>query len=221
MKKNVLAIVALAALSLTACKKGEKIESTSTTEAAAQTAEAVVYGVTTAASQVNWEANKLAGGGHTGTISIKEGEVFVTDGVLTGGKFIIDMNTINVTDVTDPEMKGNLEAHLKGATEENADHFFNVSQFPVSTFEITNVVDNNGDKTVEGNLTIKGTSHSIKFPATINVTDTEVAITSEEFEIDRTLWNVNYNSGSVIEDLAGDKIINDNVKIKVAIQVAK
>src|SRR5690554_7891893 len=82
MKKNVLAIVALAALSFTACKKGETT-STATNEAAEQTADAVVYNVTTAASLINWEANKLAGGGHTGTISIQNGEVFATDGVLT------------------------------------------------------------------------------------------------------------------------------------------
>lgn len=220
MKKNVLAIVALAALSFTACKKGETT-STATNEAAEQTADAVVYNVTTAASLINWEANKLAGGGHTGTISIQNGEVFATDGVLTGGKFVIDMTSINVTDLTDPEMKGNLEAHLKGTTEENADHFFNTSQFPTSTFEITNVLDNNGNQIIEGSLTIKGTTHSIQFPAQVNVTDTEVTINSEEFEIDRTLWNVNYNSGSVIKDLAGDKVINDNIKLNVAIQVAK
>lgn len=220
MKKNVLTIVALAALSFTACKKGETT-STTTNEATEQTADAVVYNVTTAASLINWEASKLAGGGHTGTISIEEGEVFTTDGVLTGGKFVIDMNSINVTDLTDPEMKGNLEAHLKGATEENADHFFNTSKYPTSTFEITNVVDNNENQIIEGNLTIKGTTHSIQFPAEVNITDTEVTINSEEFEIDRTLWNVNYNSGSVIKDLASDKVINDNIKLSVAIQVAK
>src|SRR5690606_3038404 len=110
---------------------------------------------------------------------------------------------------------------LKGATEENADHCFNTSKYPTSTFEITNVVDNNENQIIEGNLTIKGTTHSIQFPAEVNITDTEVTINSEEFEIDRTLWNVNYNSGSVIKDLASDKVINDNIKLSVAIQVAK
>src|SRR5690554_7893288 len=67
---------------------------------------------------------------------------------MTGGRFIVDMNSITVTDLTDAEMKGNLEGHLKGATAENADHFFNVSQFPTSSFEVTNVAEENGQHMV-------------------------------------------------------------------------
>ena len=222
MKKNVLAIVALAALSLTACKKeNAAVETHETAETTEQTTDAVSFKIDAGASKIDWIGSKLSGSQHTGTIALQGGEVFVTDNALTGGRFIVDMNTITVTDLTDAEMKGNLEAHLKGATEENADHFFNVSQFSTSSFEITNVVEENDNHMIEGNLTIKGTTHNIKFPANVSITANEVVLNSEEFEIDRTRWNVNYNSGSVIKDLAGDKVINDNIKLTVTVKAAK
>jgi len=222
MKKNVLAIVAFAALSFTACKKeNSAVETNEAAEATEQTTDAVSYRVNADESRIDWIGSKLSGSQHTGTISVQGGEVFITDNVMTGGRFIVDMNSITVTDLTDAEMKGNLEGHLKGATAENADHFFNVSQFPTSSFEVTNVAEENGQHMVEGNLTIKGTTHNIKFPATVTITENEVVINSDEFEIDRTKWNVNYNSGSVVKDLAGDKVISDNIKLTVTVKATK
>lgn len=222
MKKNVLALVAFAALSLTACKKeNTTVETTDAVETTTQTADAVTYNAIAADSKIDWVGGKVSGDQHTGTIALKEGQVFVTNNAVTGGKFTIDMNSIVVTDITDAEMKAGLEGHLKGATAENADHFFNVSKFPTAAFEITKVSEENGKQMVEGNLTIKEATHAIKFPATVTVTDADVTIASDEFEIDRTKWAVNYNSGSVVKDLAGDKVINDNIKLKLAVKATK
>ena len=222
MKKNVLALVAFAALSLTACKKeNTTVETTDAVETTTQTADAVTYNAVAADSKIDWVGGKVSGDQHTGTIALKEGQVFVTNNAVTGGKFTIDMNSIVVTDITDAEMKAGLEGHLKGATAENADHFFNVSKFPTAAFEITKVSEENGKQMVEGNLTIKEATHAIKFPATVTVTDADVTIASDEFEIDRTKWAVNYNSGSVVKDLAGDKVINDNIKLKLAVKATK
>ncbi len=174
-----------------------------------------------AESKIDWVGGKVSGDQHIGTIALKEGQVIVSNNLVTGGKFTIDMNSIVVTDITDAEMKAGLEGHLKGATAENADHFFNVSKFPTATFEITNVTEENGKQMVEGNLTIKEATHGIKFPATVTVTDADVTIASDEFEIDRTKFAVNYNSGSVVKDLAGDKVINDNIKLKISVKATK
>ena len=222
MKKNVLALVAFAALSLTACKKeNTTVETTDAVETTTQTADAVTYNAVAADSKIDWVGGKVSGDQHTGTITLKEGQVFVTNNAVTGGKFTIDMNSIVVTDITDAEMKAGLEGHLKGATAENADHFFNVSKFPTAAFEITKVSEENGKQMVEGNLTIKEATHAIKFPATVTVTDADVTIASDEFEIDRTKFAVNYNSGSVVKDLAGDKVINDNIKLKISVKATK
>lgn len=221
MKKNVLAVIALAALSFTACKKeNTTVETTDAVEVAAP-AEGTKYTVAVADSKIDWTGGKVSGDNHTGTIALKEGEVSVNEGKVTTGKFVIDINSITVTDITDAEMKAGLEGHLKGATAENADHFFNAAKFPTGTFEITSITEENGKQMIEGNLTLKEVSHSIKFPATVTVTDADVTIASDEFEIDRTKWGVNYNSGSVVKDLAGDKVINDNIKLKLAVKAAK
>ncbi|WKW46583.1 YceI family protein [Myroides sp. JBRI-B21084] len=220
MKKNVFALVALAALSLTACKKENATVETDAVEADAPAADAVTYNAVAAESKIDWIGSKVSGDQHAGTIALKEGMVMVANNMVTGGKFTIDMNTITVTDITDAEKKAGLEGHLKGATAENADHFFNVSKFPTATFEITKVADENGKQMVEGNLTIKEATHGIKFPATVTVTEGDVTIASDEFEIDRTKWAVNYNSGSIVKDL-GDKVINDNIKLKFVVKATK
>ena len=45
-------------------------------------------------------------------------------------------------------------------------------------------------------------------------------ITSEEFTIDRTKWNVNYGSKSVFDGL-GDKFINDDISLKINLKANK
>lgn len=222
MKKIVLSLAVIATLSLASC--GNKNAETTTTteqEVTAPATDAVGYKIATADSKIDWVGGKVSGDTHTGTIGLSEGEVFVKDGKVTNGKFVIDINSIVVTDITDAEMKAGLEGHLKGTSEEKADHFFNATKFPTGAFELTSITEENGKQLVTGNLTLKEATNSITFPAVVTVTDAEVTIVSDEFEIDRTKWGVNFNSGSVLKDLAGDKIINDNIKIKISTKATK
>ena len=221
MKKNVLAVIALAALSFTACKKENTTAETTTTEVSADSVQGTKYNVAVDKSNIDWTGGKISGDKHTGTITLKEGDVTVNEGKVVGGNFVIDINSIVVTDITDPEMKAGLEGHLKGATAENSDHFFNAGKFPTGTFVITTVTEENGTQMVEGILTLKDVTNAVKFPATVTVTDNDVTIVTENFEIDRTKWGVNYNSGSVVKDLAGDKIINDNIILKLNVAATK
>lgn len=216
MKKIVLSLFIVAGLAFTAtsCKKSGAADAA---EVATESAEAVKYTVDTASSVIEWKGSKIAGDAHNGTLMLSSGEVSVKDGAIEAGSFIIDMNTITVLDLEDAEKKGWLEGHLKGATEENADHFFNVGQYPEAKFEITAI--NAG--TVEGNLTLKGATKNVKFPATITVTENEVSIVSETFTINRTEWGVNFNSGSVVKDLAADQVISDAIELKVTVKATK
>jgi len=63
------------------------------------------------ASQIIWKGYKVTGE-HAGTINIKEGALDYKDGVLVGGNFTIDMNSIACTDLTG-EYAQKLEGHLK------------------------------------------------------------------------------------------------------------
>ncbi|MEX1187789.1 MAG: YceI family protein [Bacteroidia bacterium] len=85
----------------------------------------------------------------------------------------------------------------------------------VSVEKIADAAANQANYTIKGNLTIKGITKAITFPATVSMTDEAVNATAE-FEIDRTEWDIKYGSGKFFQDL-GDKMIYDNFIIKLNI----
>lgn len=219
MRKTFLSLVVLASIStFVSCKKDTTTTEASETVAASK--EAVMYKIDLENSVIDWKGSKPAGV-HTGTIKFTEGEANVTNGKLEGGKFIIDMNSITVTDLKAGDGKEDLEMHLKGTGEKEAeDHFFNVGKYPKGNFEITKVTEENGKSMITGNLTLKEISKSVTFPATITSDASSMTIKSEPFMIDRTLWNVNYASKSVFDDLK-DKFVDDNIELTVNVKVLK
>lgn len=110
------------------------------------------YNVDVAKSKIDWSGaadNRY----HPGTVTLKSGSVTVDNGKITGGKFVIDLTTIKVTDGAGER----LENHLKSAD------FFDVAQFGEATYEMTSVnytSDNTAD--ISGNLTVKGVSVPVK-----------------------------------------------------------
>lgn len=224
MKNHIVSLLLLAVVSLTVSCKNDKANEAETTDAAevkVATGEAVMYGVDPKASKIEWTGTKPTGK-HTGTINLFDGAIFIKDSILDSGKFNIDMNTITVTDLKAGDGKEDLEQHLKGTggTEADFDHFFNVKKYPQSSFEITKAVTENGKTTVEGNLTMKGITKNVKFPAKVSVEGNTVTLVSDPFTINRTLWNINYGSKSVFDDL-GDKFINDDIELKVSVTAKK
>jgi len=222
MRKNVIALFACAALSLTACKNESKqTVDTDAIETSETSKDAIQYAVNTNESKIDWTGGKLTGGKHNGHLSLSAGEVDVNEGKVVGGKFVIDMKSIEVADLKTGDGKEDLEAHLKGTgKDEAADHFFNVNKFPTGTFEITSITEENGKNIVNGNLTLKDITKNISFSAAINVTDNEVTIHTDEFAINRTEWNINFNSNSIFDGL-GDKAINDDILVKLHIKATK
>ncbi|TXF91720.1 YceI family protein [Neolewinella aurantiaca] len=169
--------------------------------------------VDTSASQVTWKGYKVTGS-HEGTVSLKEGSLDFTDGVLTGGAFTIDMASLKATDITG-ESAANLEGHLK------SDDFFGTESFPVASFTITKVVSRGsvGDYRVTGDLTIKGTTKTIRFNT--KVTEEMGKYTAKaDLTIDRTDFGVRYGSGSFIDNL-GDKTIYDEFELGIVLVTKK
>lgn len=203
--------------SFASCKntKGDEANVTKAGEVAAATGK--TYNVNTAASKVMWEGTKPTGS-HNGTIDLKDGSISVENGKVTGGKFELDMNTITCLDLTGDEKAG-LEGHLKGIGDpEKTDHFFNVGTYPTATFEITKVTGLAGNadanSLVYGNLTMKGETKQVSFKANIDVQDNMINVSTPQFTIDRTQWNVTYGSKSVFDNLK-DNFINDDIGIKL------
>jgi polyisoprenoid-binding protein YceI len=217
--KNILTLLLLGfgLASMISCKKNNETINAVTTEPESPkpvTTASQKYNINIQESTIDWMGSKPTGK-HRGTIKLSQGEVFVKDSAIETGRFVIDMNSIKVTDPEDPEERANLEKHLKGSgKEESADHFFNTNKYPTGSFEITAITPDNKRSIVEGNLTLKGTTKNIKFPAAIHITDTTVTINSDAFKINRILWNINYNSKSAIENL-GNQYIDDDIELKV------
>ena len=204
------------------CKKSsvETVTAGESVNASEASADAISYNVSTENSLLNWKGSKQTGT-HEGVIKLTEGEIFVSNGQVQGGKFTIDMNSINVTDLKPGDEKEDLESHLKGLTvEEKEDHFFNVKKYPTAKFEITGIRTEAGKTIVDGNLTLKATTKNISFPAIVTVDDSKVSIVSDTFTIDRTLWKVNYASKSIFTDL-GDKFVNDEIELKVSVKASR
>lgn len=168
--------------------------------------------VDTKASTFKWHAKKVTGE-HMGTVNVAGGTFTLEKGAIVGGTVEMDMTTIVSTDMQG-EYKGKLEGHLK------SEDFFSVEKFSKSTLVIKKVEAIKGNKTAENymvtaDLTIKGITKEIKFPAIIAVKGNSVTA-SADFMIDRTLWDIRYGSKSFFEGI-GDKAIDNEFNVKVRI----
>lgn len=165
------------------------------------------YSVDTNASNIVWKGYKVTGE-HTGTVKIKSGSLQLQDGVLKGGSFEIDMNSITSTDL-EGEWKDKLVGHLK------SDDFFGVANHPTAKFVITRALaqDSKGNYKVIGNLTIKETTKEVKFFANVSTTNGKPTATGK-ITVDRSEFNVKYGSGSFFDGL-GDKTIYDEFDLQV------
>lgn len=221
MKKLILnfALIAFIGFSISSCKEKSKDENTQDIEEVAKAAaDATNFNVDISKSSISWKGQKPTGS-HNGTISLASGSVAAVNRDIQAGTFTIDMNTITDLDL-DGDKKTNLENHLKGTVEGKEGDFFNVTQFPTATFELTSVEGENGKITVKGNLTIKDKTNPIEFPAVVSFPGDTLFLKSSPFMIDRTKWGVNYGSKTIFGDL-GDKFINDEIEVVVELHATK
>lgn len=161
-------------------------------------------------SVVKWEGKKLTGS-HHGTMGIKEGNLEYANGKVTGGKVVVDMQSLKVLDLTDPGSNGKLTGHLK------SDDFFSVATHPSSQLVVTKVASNGNSHTFTGDLTIKGITNSVTFPAT-SAKDGKNLVYKGVLTVDRSKYNVRYGSKSFFNDI-GDKAIDDNFTLDFSLVV--
>ncbi len=172
------------------------------------------YTVDPAKSQVTWLAKKVTGQ-HDGSVMIKNGELQVSNGKLSGGMFTIDMSTIKVLDIEDKATNQKLTGHL------NSDDFFAVTKYPEATFKITNAMEKKSDAgnyEISGDLSIKGKTENITFPATISMEGNTVNAKAT-LTFDRSKFDVRYGSNSFFDNL-GDKAIYDDVAMSIDLKAA-
>ncbi len=169
------------------------------------------YLVNTASSTFKWTGSFVVGISETGTVKVSQGQFNVAENTLTGGQFTIDLNTIK-----NDEGKAKLETHLKSAD------FFDVAQYPTAKLVITKLEAGDpatAEAMVTGDLTIKGITKPITFPAIITLSGNTITAKAK-FSFDRSLWEVKYGSETFFKNL-GDKVIKNDVAVEVTIVAVK
>lgn len=164
-------------------------------------------------SNIQWWGYKLAkteASSHNGNVNLKSGDVVMKGNNIVGGTFSLDMNSINATDLTG-EYQTKLNNHLK-----NGD-FFETDKFPEATYKITSVKKSNNKAfpyLVNGNLTAKGKTNPVSFPAKISLKNGVLSMVSDKFSFDRQKFGIAYASAVkdvVVKDVI-DMIINITAK---------
>ncbi|MBK9744791.1 MAG: YceI family protein [Saprospiraceae bacterium] len=161
--------------------------------------------INTATSNVNWKGYKVTGS-HEGNIKFKSGSLAFNEMTLTGGELIVDMNSLDCTDLQGGG-KGKLEGHLK------SDDFFGVAAHPNATIKFTKVVSRGvaGEYKITANITIKNITKEIKFNATAKDGTANATI-----KLDRSDFDIKYGSGSFFDNL-GDKTIYDEFDLAITL----
>jgi polyisoprenoid-binding protein YceI len=157
------------------------------------------------------------GKNHPGRFKISTGSVAVDNNRITGGSFTIDIRSLRMDQEGDA-YQDKLRTHLLSGD------FFDAEKFGTAKFEITGVEPYSpGSKdtslveganfNVSGNLTLKGETRNITFPAHIDL-DENTLKGKANFDIDRTQWKLNYGNDKTL----GDKFISEKVNIKFDIE---
>ena len=166
--------------------------------------------INTKLSLVTWKGSmQIGNNNHRGYVYISKGELRLDNGQLRGGAVEVDMKTI---EDLDHRADNNLIKHLKDPD------FFDVTKFPTSTISITGSgADSStpGHSIIFGNLTIKGITNPVSFPARIAVADGLVTANGR-LVIDRTKWDVRYKSGKFY-DLLADQTMSDSIEFDIKI----
>ena len=219
MKVKVFSLLLVLSVIMAVSCKGPQGERAATGEAKSVIeADGDVFLASLETTVVEWIGTKPTGY-HDGTISVKSGYVVVNEGVVTGGEIVIDMNSILVLDIEDPETNAKLRGHLLSAD------FFEVETYPEARFVITSVEEFTGEQTgeimfthmVSGNLSMKDVTRNITFPASIGVGDDRMKASSDFFIIDRSEWNIRFGSRKFFDNLR-DNFIHDDIMLKITFE---
>lgn len=230
--KSTFSIIAASALLFSCGSKGSTVE-TSDAKAVATADDATEIAVNTAASHVTWIGSKPAGK-HNGTIAISGGDISLKGNEIVAGKFTIDITSLKSLDMEEgSEYYGKLVGHLMSGD------FFDAENHPEATFEITgasvfNQASLDADKAeyetdnkpaslsevmvenpthfISGNLTMRGTTKNITFPASVSI-ENGVVKAKANFNIDRTEWGLMYGNEASVADKAKDSFIYDTVNV--------
>ncbi len=178
-----------------------------------------MYKVDAAHCELKWTAFKAVGT-HHGLVPVLEGYITVDSNMITGGKVILDMKNLQVTDLEGDD-KQSLEDYLKGFKPGKEDDFFNTTKYPTATFVILGSTPIQGEQDanqlVKGELTMRNSTKPVTIRAKLDAgAGNAVKVTTIPFTIDRTAWGIKFKSKKFFDDLKDD-FVYDEIKIELTI----
>lgn len=155
-------------------------------------------------SVLRWKGTKFWGlGKHEGIVRLATGRLWLHEETLQGGIFVIDMTSIEVTDIPahEPVPRRRLRDHLM------SDDFFAVATYPTAVFVLTRAQQRT-DHTylLTGALTMRGQTHPVTFEAEMQALSHHHLEATAQFSINRHRWNVSYRGSRLTDDLVDDEI---------------
>ncbi|MDF1561519.1 MAG: YceI family protein [Deltaproteobacteria bacterium] len=217
-RRPALALALLLATSLTACNDPAEGKPAAKTEAAASATPPAAPATTGApapaaaaaaipegavafdqrAGTIQWVGSKVTGS-HLGGFERFHGWIQHDPG---SGSYAFEV-VIDMASVTSDS--GGLTRHLQSGD------FFLVSEHPTATFRTTEpILPSEGKATVVGELTLRGVTKKLSFPAEISVREDGYTFKSE-FTLERFDWGVAYEG-------AADDLIRNAVVVKLAFE---
>lgn len=166
----------------------------------------IMVSINVSESSIHWLGKKITGQ-HEGKINLLSGSLIMENGLLTGGDFIVDMNSIASTD-----LKGESAKKLEGSLK--SEEWFDAENHPQAKLVFTSVVSQDGGLyNVTGDFTIKGKTNPATFELKVNYLEATTKVI-----IDRTLYNILNGSNSFFSNLK-DKMINNYFELDVNLKL--
>lgn len=214
MKNYIATLIAGTALLMSCSDAPKGDDATVTDQQTAADSNGVVMTVDTGGSSIGFTGWGV-GKNHPGKFKLTTGSFTVKDGMVNSGSFTININSMSM-DQPEEMFQTKLRGHLLSAD------FFDATVHPEAKFEVTGCeaftptatdtsVVAGANMKISGNLTLKGITKNVSFPAKVDVTETSVA-TVANFNIDRTQWEMHYNDD---KESAKDKFISHDVNISL------
>lgn len=152
-----------------------------------------VYNLQPAKQIISWTGyGEIGSYSLSGGLKLKSGRFNYDGQTLSNGVFIIDMNTITHENKT-------LVKHLKD------EDFFYVKKYPVAEFQLSSVKKGKAF----GYVTIRNIKKPIEFPVSIAENAVKQLVIKGTLRIDRTQFEIYYNSNSFFQDLGSNAIKNE------------
>lgn len=203
MKKVYLSLAMAALVVACSSPKSEESSQAAATDVPETTQPTTVkYQIDNQATAIVWRGEVAGVYGHDGLVSTKSGHIETSGDKITGGEFVVDMNSIMATDsasYSEEHPITDLEGHLKQGD------FFLVEQFPEASFKIKSVEGN----VITGDLTVRGKTHE----ETVEVSDLNINEKGLEANGSLTFDRQKYDVAWV--HYMKDMVLSDDIQLKI------